>query len=64
MVWVKIMVFSAVAWTLMLVIFSYQLDSGESFHFGHYLWLLVAAVIIIWVKRRKSKKNKVIGNPI
>ncbi len=52
------------AWMVIIWVFSLGLNHKESFHAAHYFWLLVATGIIVWVERRKSKKNKIVGNPI
>ena len=60
----RLMVVLSITWVLVLCLFSLGLDPGETFYPAHYFWLLVAAGIIVWMERRKSEKNKVIGNLI
>lgn len=53
-----------VALAIMVLAFSLSLEKGESLYLVHYFWMLSVAGIIIWREKRKSEKEKIIGNPV
>ena len=60
--WGKIMIIAVVAEIILILGFNYQLDSpNETFHFGHYVWLIIIAVIFLWAWRKKRRENRRYG---
>lgn len=56
--YIRLLISLSVTWVLMILIFSFSVGPGESFHLAHYFWLLVAAGIVVLVERKKYEKGR------